>query len=39
MRENGNVTNCQIGGKSPEREVITLAFFRQFEPSQALENH
>lgn len=31
MHGNGDVTNCRIDGKSPEREVIALAFFRRLE--------
>jgi len=31
MRENSDVTNCRIDGKSPKREVIALAFFRLLE--------
>lgn len=31
MHENGGVTNRRIDGKSPEREVIALAFFRRLE--------
>lgn len=31
MHENDDVTNCRIDGKSPEHEVIALAFFRRLE--------